>query len=226
MARETGNLGEDGRMRDAPVWRPLPPEAVPEVVAELIGRRDPGHPLRVAMDGAEPWEIELLTRLTGRWIAAAGRHAIRVQSRFFLRPRSIRYERGRTDPDSYYDDWLDTAGLQREVLDPLGPGGTRRFLPSLWDPATDRATRAEYAEAEPNAVILVDGPLLLGRGLGFDLHVHVHVGPQALVRRTPTEEQWTLPAFGRYAEEVHPTEIADVVIRTDDQAHPALLHRL
>ncbi|MDQ3465148.1 MAG: uridine kinase [Actinomycetota bacterium] len=212
-------------MSAVPIWRPLPPEAVPEVVAELIERRRPDHPLRVAMDGAEPWEIELLTRLTGRWIAAAGRHAIRVQSRFFLRPRSLRYEHGRTDPDSYYD-WLDADGLRREVLDPLGPGGTSRFLPSLWDPAADRATRAEYAVAPPDAVVLVDGPLLLGRDLPFDLTVHVSVGAAALARRTPQDEHWTLPAFGRYVDEVDPVGIADVVIRTDDQQHPALLSRL
>jgi len=208
-----------------PLWRPLPPEAVPEEVAELIQRRRPDHPLRVAMDGAEPWEVELLTRLTGRWIAAAGRHAIRVQSRFFLRPRSLRYESGRTDPDSYYD-WLDTDALRREVLDPLGLDGAGRFLPTLWDPATDRATRADYAEAPADAVVLVDGPLLLGRGLPFDLTVHVSVGSAALARRTPADEHWTLPAFLRYQEEVDPAGIADIVIRTDDQQHPALLSRL
>lgn len=209
----------------APVWRPLPPEAVPEVVADLIRPVDLGHPLRVAVDGADPWEVELLTRLTGRWIAAAGRNAIRVQSRYFLRPRSLRYEYGRTDPDSYYD-WLDAEGLRREVLDPLGPGGSGRFLPSLWDPATDRATRADYTDAPANAVVLVDGPLLLGRGLPFDLTVHVSVGPGALGRRTPEDERWTLPALARYAAEVDPAGVADVVIRTDDQQHPALLTRI
>lgn len=212
-------------MATSPVWRPLPPEAVPEEVAALIGRRRADHPLRVAVDGPEPWEVELLTRLTGRWIAAAGRHAIRVQSRLFLQPRSLRYEFGRTDPDAYYD-WLDADGLRREVLDPLGPDGSGRFLPSLWDPATDRATRAEYAEAPAGAVVLVDGPLLLGRGLPFDLTVHVSVGSAALARRTPEDEHWTLPAYARYDTEVGPADIADIVIRTDDQQHPALLNRL
>lgn len=209
----------------APVWRPLPPAAVPEVVAELLVPHDRRHPLRVAVDGADAWEVELLTRLTGRWIAASGRPAIRVQSRFFLRPRSLRYEPGRTDPDSYYD-WLDAEALRREVLDPLGPDGNGRYLPALWDPVRDRATRAEYAEAAPNAVVLVDGPLLLGRGLPFDVSVHVLVGPGALARRTPDDEAWTLPALARYAAEVDPAGTADVVIRTDDQQHPALLSRL
>lgn len=208
----------------SPVWRPLPPEAVAETVADLLGRRDPGHPLRVAMDGPDPWELEVLTRLTGRWIAASGRNAIRVQTRYFLRPRSLRYEHGRSDPDAYYD-WLDADGLRREVLDPLGPSGSGRFLASLRDPATDRATRADYADAPPGAVVLVDGPLLLGRGLPFDLTVHVNVGPGALARRTPQDEIWTLPAFQRYEREVDPAGTADIVVRTDDQQHPALLTR-
>ena len=212
-------------MAGAQVWRPLPPEAVAEVVADLLAPRDPGRALRVAMDGPDPWEIELLTRLTGRWLAAAGRPAIRVQSRYFLKPRSLRYEFGRDDPDSYYD-WLDAEGLRREVLDPLGPDGSGRFLPSLWDPVTDRATRAEYVQAPERAIVLVDGPLLLGRGLPFDVVVHVLVGPGALARRTPAEEGWTLPAYRRYDEEVRPGAIADVVVRTDDQQHPALLSRL
>lgn len=208
-----------------PVWRPLPPEAVPEVVAELIGRRRPAHPLRVAVDGADPGEVELLTRLAGRWVAAAGRNALRVPTRLYLRPRSLRYEHGRQDPDAFYD-WLDADGLRREVLDPLGPDGDRLYLPGLRDPANDRATRVPYELAPVDAVVLVDGPLLLGRGLPFDLTVHVSVGPGALARRTPPEEGWTLAAFDRYAREVRPAEIADIVVRTDDQAHPALLHRL
>nr|MBA2389788.1 uridine kinase [Geodermatophilaceae bacterium] len=64
------------------------------------------------------------------------------------------------------------------------------------------------------------------RDLPFDLTVHVSVGAAALARRTPQDEHWTLPAFGRYVDEVDPAGIADVVIRTDDQQHPALLSRL
>ena len=41
-------------------------------------------------------------------------------------------------------------------------------------------------------------------------------------RRTPADQAWTLPAFDRYDEEVGPAELADIVIKVDDPAHPAL----
>jgi hypothetical protein len=147
---------------------------------------------------------------------------VRVSTRWFRRPASVRLEHGHRDPDAYYDGWLDAAALRREVLDRLGPGGDGRYLPTLWDPDRDRATRAGYATAPRGAVLLVDGPLLLGRGLPFDLTVHLRLSAAALARRTAPDRLWTLPAFARYEQEVRPGEVADAVVRVDDPRHPAL----
>jgi hypothetical protein len=107
------------------------------------------------------------------------------------------------------------------VLDPLGPGGSGRVLPSLRDPVTDRSTRAGYVELPPGGVLVLDGPLLLGQGLPLDLTVHLRLSRAALERRTDPAERWTLPAYERYAREVLPEESADVVVRADDPRHPA-----
>ncbi|GAC1332703.1 MAG: hypothetical protein NVSMB13_21440 [Mycobacteriales bacterium] len=141
----------------------------------------------------------------------------------FLRPAALRLERGRDDPDAFYADRLDAAGLKREVLDPLGPGGDCRYLPTLWDPAIDRATRAAYAKAAPDAVALVDGSFLLAEARSFDLSVHLHLSPAALRRRVlPADAERELPAYARYAAEVKPAELADYVVLLDDPRHPAL----
>lgn len=176
---------------------------------------------RVVVDGAPaacPWELAdgLAEALRTR-----GRPVQRVSAAGFWRPASLRLEYGHEDADAYYDLWLDTGALRREVLDPLGPGGSGRVLPALWDARTDRATRAEYVALPPGGVLLLDGPLLLGRGLAFELSVHVRLSPAALSRRTPPGEQWTLPAFARYAAEVRPEQTADLVVRADDPRHPA-----
>jgi hypothetical protein len=150
-----------------------------------------------------------------------GRAARRVSAVDFLRPASLRFERGRTDPDARYDDWLDVGALTREVFAPLGPDGSGRILPTFWDPATDRATRADYVDLPRGGVLVLDGELLLGRGLPFDCAVHLWLSPAALRRKL--SDPWALPAFERYHSTVHPLDRADLAVRVDDPAHPALL---
>ncbi|MEU4681184.1 uridine kinase [Micromonospora sp. NPDC023737] len=182
----------------------------------------PGR-LRVGVDGPDAARPDELAGALVDPLRARGRPVLHVRAENFLRPASVRLEHGRTNPDAYYAGWVDEAGLRREVLDPAGPGGTGHVLPSLWDAAADRASRAAYVELPPGGVLLVSGPLLLGGGLPFDVTVHLVLSPAALRRRTDAERLWTLPAFDRYATEVDPAAFADVVVRVDDPRHPALV---
>ncbi|MFY1670846.1 uridine kinase [Plantactinospora sp. WMMB334] len=204
--------------------RPISPELLVEELADRLAAEEGGAGrLRVAVDGPPAAEPGRLAEALVDPLRVRGRPAVRIDAADFLRPASLRYEQGRTNPEAYYLGWLDEAGLRREVLDPAGPAGTGRILPSLWNAETDRATRAEYLRLPPGGVVLVSGPLLLGGGLPFDLAIHLVLSPGALARRTPEPERWTLPAFARYADEVVPASFADVVIRLDDPRHPALV---
>ena len=71
----------------------------------------------------------------------------------------------------------------------------------------------------------MDGPLLLGKGLPLDLTVHLWLSPGALKRRTPAAAAWTLEALERYADEIEPATEADVCVRYDHPAHPAVVER-
>ncbi|MEU1840924.1 uridine kinase [Micromonospora chersina] len=205
--------------------RPITPELlVTELAERLAGAAAPGR-LRVAVDGPPAAEPDALAAALVDPLRAAGRPVLHVRAADFLRPASIRLEHGRTNPDAYYEGWVDEAGLRREVLDPAGPDGSGRLLPSLWDADADRASRAPYVELPPGGVVLVSGTLLLGGGLPFDVAVHLVLSPAALDRRTDPELRWTLPAFARYADEVDPASFADVVVRADDPRHPALVER-
>jgi hypothetical protein len=201
----------------------ISPALLVEQLADRIAAYPRGTWVRVALDGApaaEPGRLagELLGPLRLR-----GRAALRVSAADFLRPASLRLEFGRTDPDVFHDEWLDTRALIREVLGPLEPGGTGKVLPALWDAERDRASRAEYTTLAPGGVLLLDGPLLLGRGLPFELAVHLWLSPAALARRTPPDAAWSLPAYARYEDETDPLHEADVVVRVDDPRHPALV---
>jgi len=203
--------------------RPISTDVLVDEFADLLTSRESDSYLRVAFDGAPATGPGALADALVGPLRARGRPAIRIDTADFLRPASLRLEFGRNDPDSYYQGWFDEAGLAREVLDPAGPGGSGRVLTRLWDAAADRAARESYTELPAGAILLVSGPLLLGGGLAFDVTVHLEMSAAALARRTPAEDAWTLPAFGRYAEEVGPASFADVVLRVDDPRRPAMV---
>ncbi|MBE8524979.1 uridine kinase [Amycolatopsis sp. H6(2020)] len=199
-------------------YRPISPAVL---AGELTDRIDAlaGPRLAVAVDGAAgaTETAELADALVDP-LRLRGRATLRVSARDFLRPASLRFEHGRTNPDARYTDWLDLGALRREVLEPLK--GSGEVLPSLWDAERDRATRAGRVPLPEGAVVLLNGELLLGAGLAFDLAVHLWLSPAALRRRVP--DAWAVPAYERYEEEVAPGSLADVVVRVDDPRHPAL----
>lgn len=201
-------------------YRPISPDLLVAELTEMITERDRRW-TRVAIDGAGDGP-RLLARSLVEPLRVRGRAALHVSARDFLRPASLRFERGRHDPDERYLSWLDTNALRREVLSPLEPDGSGAVLPALWDAERDRATRLPRTELAPGGVVLVDGEFLLGAGLPFDLAVHLWLSPGALRRQLPGEEAWALPAFARYEDEVNPVELADLVVRVDDPRHPAV----
>jgi hypothetical protein len=149
-------------------------------------------------------------------VRALGRPLVHVPAQGFWRDASLRLEYGREDVDAYMG-WLDDGALRREVLQTDG-----WYLPSLRDPETNRATRAERCALPPSAVLVVSGAILLGLGLPFDRVIHLAMSPAARRRRTAPEQYWTLDAFDRYDADVGPADLADVVIRLDDPRHPAV----
>ena len=137
----------------------------------------------------------------------------------FWHDASLRLEHGHEDVEAYRS-WLDADALRREVLDAVAAGAG--YLPSLRDPATNRATREPARPLARSAVLIVSGTFLLGRGLPFDCAVHLAQSPATRARRTPAEQAWTLPAFEDYDRDIRPAEIADLVVKLDDPRHPAV----
>ncbi|MFC3896366.1 uridine kinase [Lentzea rhizosphaerae] len=190
--------------------RPLTFDTLVKEIADRISEMN-GR-VRVLIDAAPAAEPGRLADAVVEPLRSLGRTVQRVSIQDFLRPASVRLEHGRTDPYSYRHDWFDYKGLQREVLDPAPAG---KVLPSLWNAATDRASRAEYVDLPENGVVLVDGTLMLDRRLPAELTVHLWLSPGALRRKTT--EEWTLPAFDDY------DPVADLFVRYDHPERPGLV---
>ena len=207
----------------SPTYRPLSPAALAdEVAGRCRALADGTAPVRVAVDGAAAADPGMLADAVAELLRTAGVPVARVSLADWLRPASLRLEHGHTDGETYRRGWFDLPALDREVLAPLGPGGTGLWLPTLWDAARDRATRAKRRGVAPGTVLLVDGPMLLGQWLPFELGVHLHVSAEALLRRTSEEHRWTVPPLLAHEAEVGTDELADVLVRAEHADRPAL----
>ncbi|MGA4950945.1 transposase [Streptomyces lydicamycinicus] len=120
-------------------------ERLTDARADRIGKltaADGGPWLRVAIDGAPTAHPEGLAARLADVLRIRGRSVQTVGTGGFLRPASLRYEFGPEDPDAYYDQWLDTGALWREVFNPLEADGSGRILPDLWDRPASRSDRS------------------------------------------------------------------------------------
>jgi len=203
-----------------PSVHPLTPAGVVEAVAARADEYDGVR--RVCIDGAPATDPHALGAAVVALLSTR-RPAVHVRADQFWRPAGQRFEYGKQDVQAYLDTWLDVDALRREVLDAVETRGA--VLPGLRDPLTDRSLRLPLVELGPDPVVVVTGSALLGRWLPFELTVHLRMSPGALARRTPEDERWMLEALAEYASDVDPESVADLVVRCDDPAHPALVVR-
>jgi len=212
-ARGAARAVKDG---DVPSFEPTTPDRLVDVVLQLV--EGPGI-VRLAVDGAPGAEAHALADAVVR---QHGR-AVHVPAEGFWRPAGQRFEYGREDADAWLDLWLDERALEREVL--TRAVAERQVLPAIRDATTDRSVRAAPLAVPAPGLVVVSGTGLLGRGLSFDVTVHLSASAAALRRRLPPAEQWLVEALQRYDERSAPTKTADLVVRVEDPRHPALLRR-
>jgi hypothetical protein len=182
--------------------------------------------VRVGVEGPVAADAEALADAVAAELERRAVPTARARGREFLRARSLRLERGTDDADTYFDGWYDLAALRREVLDPLGPGGSLRWLPGLRNADTDRPLRRPPLAVPPGAVAVVDAPFLARWEVAdaVDVLVHLDVSPAAQSRRVPNDERArVLPAWERYLEWYDPAARAAFVVRYDRPSHPALV---
>ncbi|RJO68409.1 hypothetical protein D5S18_33960 [Nocardia panacis] len=195
---------------------PITPDALVDTVVEAVRGID-GYVV-VGVDGADAAEPVRVAERIAAALREPGRPAHTVAVRDFVRPASLRLEFGRTDELSYRTAWFDYAAVRREVVSALREHG--RWLPALWDERTDRSARAATRTALPGTVLLVAGPMLLGRGLAFDHTLALAMSESALRRKTPESDRWTIPALLRHDAET--TDTPTTFVRWEHPDRPAL----
>jgi uridine kinase len=194
--------------------------------------------LRVAIDGVDGVGKTRFGDELAAQFAAIGRPTIRASADGFHHPRTIRYQRGRDSPEGFYRDSYDVASLREHLLDPLGPGGSRRYRRHVFDIAADLPNLAPIEHAPADAILLLDGLFLhrLELRACWDLSIFLQAPFAISIPRGASRG----PGFGspdpdapgnrRYIEgqrlyfrECDPVARATLVIDNSDIDHPRFL---
>lgn len=199
-----------------PDFTALTPDSLLELVAERAGAL-PGYAV-VAVDGADAAEPLRVASGVADVLRTRGRPAEVISLHDFVRPASVRLEYDRDSEFTYRTGWFDYAAVNREVVTSLRDSG--RFLPALWNERTDRSARARIRDAADSTVLFVAGPMLLGRGLDFDLTVALRMSEGALRRRTDPAQGFTVDGLLEFQRE-H-AERADILVAWDHPDRPAV----
>ena len=119
-----------------------------------------GRAARIAVDGPDAAGKTIIANELASLLERRGRSVLRASIDGFHRPRAERLEAGPLSPHGYVDDAYDLAALRGDLLEPLGPGGSRRILRARYDWRSEATVIGEPELVPPGAVLLLDGVFL------------------------------------------------------------------
>lgn len=139
---------------------PMPRSSLVSEIARTVTALHPERVVRVGIDGVDGAGKTVFADELAEAVAHSGRATIRAGVDGFHHPRRVRHRRGRDSPEGYFHDAYDYAVMRQSVLDPLSPGGDRRYRTAAFDHWTDQPVDSEWRHASADAVLIVDGIFL------------------------------------------------------------------
>jgi uridine kinase len=203
-------------------------EAVPRSVGEDC--------VRVGVDGVDGSGKTTFANELSDALQAVGREVVRVSADDFHNVRAVRYRRGRLSPEGFWQDSYNYDRLRADVLEPLGPGGSRRYRAAAHDLESDQVLDPPHELAPAGAVLVVDS-LFLHRDelmgawdFSIFLDVPFDVTAQRMAQRDGTNPDSSHVSMRRYVEAQQlyfktcdPQQRADILIENTPLDAPRLL---
>ena len=214
-------------------------QAVLSAIAERLTARDPGHPLRVGVDGVCGVGKTTFAGELARVLETSGRPVVLLDSDGFHHIRAVRHRQGRDSARGYYDDAYDLDGLRDVVLVPLAADPPYRYATRIHDLATDEQVR-QWAVAPRDAIVLfaatflqrgelrehwddviyLDAAMATAQARGVARDAVALGGPGAA---QAAYDSRYMAACRLYCAEERPRERASIVVAYDDPSRPAIV---
>jgi uridine kinase len=195
------------------------------------------HPTRVAIDGVDAAGKTTLANELAIELGRSGRHVIRASVDGFHNPKVIR--RQDDSAEGYFRCSFNYPSLVSNLLEPLGPNGSRQFCRAVFDFRSDSAVASEVEQAVQNSILLFDGVFLLRRELRsyWDLSIFVDATFETVLARaeardrelfgsvTAVQERYGsryIPGQRMYLEQEQPRQVASIIVINDNLDNPGL----
>jgi uridine kinase len=133
-------------------------------VARRIEEVAAGDGARVAIDGVDGVGRSVFADELARVLETDGSTVVRASVDGFHQPPDVRYRRARGSPEGFYLDSHRYEELERVLLRPFGPGGSRRYRRAIYDVEQERALDLPEGSAAWNTILLIDGISCTGPG--------------------------------------------------------------
>jgi uridine kinase len=207
-----------------------------------VGRMVPvpteGRSVRVAVDGVDGSGKSTFAGELAVALRDLGRSVVHVSADGFHHVREVRHRRGRDSAEGFWLDSYDYRALAENVLDPFGPGGSRRYREATHDVASDRNLDAPWLTAPAETVLVVDGLFLhrdeLADAWDFSVFLDVpfEVSVARMAERDGSHPDPADPSVARYVggqrlyfAACTPWLRATVVVDNTDLTRPTLVDR-
>ena len=209
-----------------------------EQIADAVvvrSREHKTHPARIGIDGPDGSGKTILRQELAEVLRGRGFDVIEATIDDFHQPRAIRYAMGRDSWEGYWAAAFDYETLTSDLLTPLGPRGTLRYRTKARDLETDAPIEGGWADAAPNAILLVDGIFIQRREVVLNLNCAIYLDVpfeetyKRLAARNGFDPDPDAPSNLRYTEAQRhyqstrtPAERAGIVVENTDPASPSM----
>ena len=194
------------------------------------------HPARSGIDGPDGSGKTTLRHELAEVLRARGFDVIEASMDDFHHPRVVRYAMGRDSWEGYWAAAFDYEAVTSDLLTPLGPRGTLHYRTKAHDLETDTPVEGGWLEADPHAILLIDGVLIQRREVVGNLNcaIYLHVPFDETYQRLavrngfPTDPE--APSNLRYTETQRhyqltctPMERAGIVVDNTNPTNPRVV---
>ncbi|MDV3125854.1 uridine kinase [Mycobacterium sp. 21AC1] len=191
---------------------------------------------RVAVDGPDGAGKTHFADLLAGVLQGRQSPVVRVSVDDFHNVRAVRYRQGRQSPKGFWEDSYNYSRFRTDVLEPFGPGGSRRFRRACYSHDTDEIIHPSFETADPAAILIVDGIFLQRAALSALWHLTVFLDVEftetarRMALRDGTSPDPDDPSMRRYVQgqreyfrESNPHDRATILIDNNNVRGPRVL---